>query len=600
MMRAASRVYVCHTFYHAYIACVKELARQRETYGLQRKDAGEQTSGQQEGAADGAPVRAGFPLEADLVLSTMSNDFGTLAERLSGKGPFLHVYTYDEQWGDDNEELKALHRDRGNIVANLMQRIRYTKLLGKLQEKLVPVDFAAYEDVYVFCDSDPIGYYLNWKKIRYHALEDGLNSGKLDNQARLSNWQAWPVKVLMAKLGLIFIECGYSRYCIDYEVNDLAANYMPSRNTFAEPRRALWEKLGPEDHRFLADAFLPDAQALREKLGGGSRPRVMILTEPLCTPDVRARMFADIVRDYAADCDVIIKPHPRDLVDYEALFREDAPGPDGERPQTDEERGPAVTVLAGNFPMEVLDDLPDLHVEKLISVITQVDDVQFAKEILYLGLDFLDRYEDPALHRKMEKVMENRMEKWIVTARPAQPTDAEWWLAVRNDETTRRGSINDKEIGPEEHATWFSAKLADPSERLYVFERVLYSQAASAEKPSVRVGQLRLSGKGPEVILSYAVAPEARGQGVGRGILTDAVRLAGAEFPGCVLVGEVKADNAASRHLFETCGFTETGDAAAPEEEAGACGPAMSSEKEAGACGSAESSAGIIRFERRL
>lgn len=36
------------------------------------------------------------------------------------------------------------------------------------------VDFKKYQDIYVFCDSDPIGYYLNYKKIHYHAVEDGL------------------------------------------------------------------------------------------------------------------------------------------------------------------------------------------------------------------------------------------------------------------------------------------------------------------------------------------------------------------------------------------------------------------------------------------
>ena len=32
----------------------------------------------------------------------------------------------------------------------------------------------------------------------------------------------FPLKVLLSKLGLIFIECGYSRYCIDYIVNGFA------------------------------------------------------------------------------------------------------------------------------------------------------------------------------------------------------------------------------------------------------------------------------------------------------------------------------------------------------------------------------------------
>ena len=57
----------------------------------------------------------------------------------------------------------------------MFHRICYTKKLGKLQQPFVPVNFKEYGDIYVYCDSDPIGYYLSYKKIPYHAIEDGLN-----------------------------------------------------------------------------------------------------------------------------------------------------------------------------------------------------------------------------------------------------------------------------------------------------------------------------------------------------------------------------------------------------------------------------------------
>ena len=49
------RVYVCHTYYHVYVACLKELNLPEK----ERK-------------------------KADLVLSTMSNDFGDLKSRALG------------------------------------------------------------------------------------------------------------------------------------------------------------------------------------------------------------------------------------------------------------------------------------------------------------------------------------------------------------------------------------------------------------------------------------------------------------------------------------------------------------------------------------
>ncbi len=358
-VKTKDRIYICHTYYHVYIAVTKELVYRHTERGT-----------------------------ADIVLSTMSNNFETLKDRLEASGVFDNVYMFDEKEDVTSEEVMKYHRDRGNIVLNLLQRIKYTKLLGKLQEPYIPTDMSKYKDVYVFCDSDPIGYYLNYKKIYYHALEDGLNSGKLDDQARLANKGAFPLKCAMAKMGLIFIESGYSKYCIDYEVNDISVNHKPPKNTIEVPRKELDEKLLPEDHDVLVKIFLENPERLVKQLlekdeADSNKPNVMILTEPLCELDVRKQLFGDIIDEYKEKNRVIIKPHPRDLLDYEKEF-------------------PGVVVIKDRFPMEVLNDINGFSVDKIVSVITQMENVYFARETVYLGLDFLDRYEDPSIHRKTE------------------------------------------------------------------------------------------------------------------------------------------------------------------------------------------------------
>ncbi|SFC17120.1 lipooligosaccharide sialyltransferase [Butyrivibrio sp. YAB3001] len=368
-VKTKGRMYICHTYYHVYIAAVKELV-----------------------------IRGSVQDYADIMLSTMSNNFENLKERLEKTGLFKNVYMFDEKEDVTSEEVMKYHKDRGNIILNLLQRIKYTKLLGQLQEEFIPVDLSEYKDVYVFCDSDPIGYYLNYKKIHYHAVEDGLNSGLLDDQARNANKGAFPLKCAMAKMGLIFIESGYSRYCIDYEVNDISVNHKPPKNIVEVPRKQLDEKLSDDDHKVLVDIFLNNPDRLVNALLGKNRadaiennakakvntkPNVMILTEPLCDLETRKKLFGDIVDDYKENYRVIIKPHPRDLLDYEKEF-------------------PEVLVIKDRFPMEVLGDIKGFEVDKIISVITQMDNTYFAKEIVYLGLDFLDKYEDPAIHRKTE------------------------------------------------------------------------------------------------------------------------------------------------------------------------------------------------------
>ncbi len=351
-----SRVYICHTFYHVYVAVMKELVLFR----------------------DG---------KADLILSTMSNDFTAIRDSLPASGVFHRIYEYEEQPDTSSEDVMRYHRDKGNLFLNLLQRIRYTKLLGALQESHLPVDLKQYRDVSVFCDSDPIGYYLNYKKIPYHAIEDGLNSGKLDDQARVANRGAWGLKKFMAKLGLIFIESGYSRYCIDYEVNDFKANHSLPDCAVEVPRDVLHQKLTEEDKEIIVRIFLPGIDTLRSQLASGSgakeKPLAMVLTEPLCELPVRKKLFGDIIEEYRKDYRIIIKPHPRDLLDYEKEF-------------------PDTVVLRDRFPMEVLNDIPGFRIRKLISVITQIDHVEFADETVYLGLDFLDNYEDPRIHRKTE------------------------------------------------------------------------------------------------------------------------------------------------------------------------------------------------------
>ncbi len=507
------RVYICHTWYHAYLACVRELI-----------------------STDG---------RADLILSTMSNDFGDLKERLAGREIFGNVFMFDETTGEDDAELQALHRNRGNLFLNLIQRIRYTKRLGKLQEERVPADLSRYADVYVFCDSDPIGYYLNYKKIRYHAVEDGLNSGKLDNQARLSNMGAWGLKKFMAKLGLIFIECGYSRYCIDYEVNDISANFEPPENTVEIPREGLYAKLSSGDHRVLADIFLPDAESLREWFSGRERPVAMILTEPLCDLVTRERLFSDVIDRYRGTYDVVIKPHPRDMLDYTSAYAE---------------KYPDVYVLKGRFPMEVLRDLEGFGIARLVSVITQIDGMDFAQSTDYLGLELLDKYEDPAIHRKMERLSgksaDTSAKDGGLAVREASEDDCIWWLELRNDPTVRENSFDTGVIDEEIHRKWFMSKLADPDEKLYVFS-----------KGGSRVGQLRLSKNDGNVGISYAVCGEARGTGVGTAMIAEAEELVSRDLAGegvLTMTAEVKARNKASARIFEKCGFernvSENGD----------------------------------------
>ena len=53
--------------------------------------------------------------------------------------------------------------------------------------------------------------------------------------------------------------------------------------------------------------------------------------------------------------------------------------------------------------MEIFNFLEDSQFDKIVSVFTQLDSIKFAKEKVFLGNDFMDKYEDPEIHRKNKK-----------------------------------------------------------------------------------------------------------------------------------------------------------------------------------------------------
>ncbi len=357
------RIYVCHTYYHVYVTCLKELALPKDRQG-----------------------------KATLVLSTMSNDFRDLPKRAQQCPLFEQVLLFEEKQDSFFPELKALKTDTGNLVRNMWNRMRFLRRFGTLQEPYVPVDFRDYEDIYVYCDSDPIGYYLSSHHIRYHALEDGLDCLKYYDTARYDNRGHFKLKAAMARLGLIFIQNGYGKYCIDMEVNDLSALQFPGPKYIEQSREKLAAGLNGEDRKLLTDLFIENKAALLQLLDEAKEknlPTVLVLSEPLCDLETRKRLFADLIRENGTvngtKAQIIIKPHPRDVLDYRVHF-------------------PEHLVLDPYFPMEILNYVEGIHFDKVVTVYTVPSSIHCADEKVYLGDDFMDRYEAPEIHRQNEQI----------------------------------------------------------------------------------------------------------------------------------------------------------------------------------------------------
>ena len=349
----SSRVYVCHTYYHALVTFLKELALRSGGKGY------------------GKDV---------LVLSSLSTDFSGFRERAEASGLFGSVVTFPEVRFTEMPELKELTENRGSLAANMIQRIRFTKRYAKLEDPYIPdVLRDRRNEIYVYCDSDPVGTWLNQNHIRYHAVEDGLNCLSHFDTARYDNKGAFPIKAFMSKkLNLIFIQNGYGKYCLDMEVNDISCIALPPicGAVYREvPRLPLYERLTNEDREVIRSAFLPELDPETLKCSGAS---VLLLTEAHRPSEMLIRMYSDVTAARPG-AKIFIKPHPMDRTDYASSF-------------------PDATVLPGRVPMEVLKLIPGVHFNEVITIYTDLTHIDFADKKTRLGSTFMDRYEDPSLH----------------------------------------------------------------------------------------------------------------------------------------------------------------------------------------------------------
>lgn len=353
------RLYICHTFYHVYISVLKEMVYQKENSD-----------------------------KADILLSTISTEFGELEHRLRTSNLFGKVEILPECHPRFFKKPFRGELGQGNPLKKLVQRHRYFRYVVENEESYLSRDYGKYKDIYVFCDSDPVGYYLNGKKIPYISVEDGNNSGRY-NSVITANESMFTLKRWLSKLNYLYMQDGYSKYSRGYEVDCADGVIATGRKIIERPTGALIAQLNDTDKERLYRIFcsweeLPD--------GNENAEYVMVLTQPVCTEENRIAMYREIVSQYADRYKIIIKPHPIDRVDYKKAF-------------------PDCLIMPRNFPVEILNIHNVYNIVKAMTVYsTSMEHLTFAKEKESLGVAFLDRYEDPSLHADLKRHEDDKNE----------------------------------------------------------------------------------------------------------------------------------------------------------------------------------------------
>ena len=128
-----------------------------------------------------------------------------------------------------------------------------------------------------------------------------------------------------------------------------------------------------------------------------------------------------------------------------------------------------------------------------------------------------------------------------LSIRKAQIDDSDILLTWRNHPQTRAASRNTEKIDPVEHEKWFIKVLKSENRQIFI-----------VEEQGVPVGTVRVDGRKGLREMSWTVAPEQFGRGIGKWM----VKKIADQIEG-PLKAEIKIDNYASQKIAENAGFAK-------------------------------------------
>lgn len=128
----------------------------------------------------------------------------------------------------------------------------------------------------------------------------------------------------------------------------------------------------------------------------------------------------------------------------------------------------------------------------------------------------------------------------MMILRLATINDLKLLLKWRNDPLTRKASHNMKKVKDKEHFLWFINALNDPDRKIYI-----------AEKDNLPIGMIRSDKKLCGFELTWAIAPEERGNKFGKKMVSMLVD----KLSGCILYAQIKKDNIPSIKIAKWVGF---------------------------------------------
>lgn len=226
---------------------------------------------------------------------------------------------------------------------------------AEMIEKQLPISFFDYQTICIFHDDIWASRYCKDKKISYTLVEDALDIFKtLSTSPFAYMLPEWSIKNVIKKVfGIGYVFNGLDVNTKHIEVNNRNITEAASsvRKKFIEvPREPLFKALTKEQTDILQKLFMQDTPNLN------GNKLVLLLTQPLfedrmvSTEQQQIEIYRNLVADYLSEGQtLVIKPHPRDLLDYSKKF-------------------PDAVIINKNMPVEVIRLCTDTKFEAVVTI----------------------------------------------------------------------------------------------------------------------------------------------------------------------------------------------------------------------------------------
>lgn len=286
-------LYVTSTYYHALIACTKQLVAPRHT---------------------------------DILCTEYIPEGRQLARRLNSAQLFNRVFLIENV----NEYTPSCHLD---LILNLHRRN-----VAFIEESFPSgFRFENYEEINIFHDDTWMAHYLKAKRLHYRLMEDALDScknlsaGKFAYMLPKKGLKTWIKRVF--HIGYLFF--GADGLADEIEVNEKSGVEFKSSKLVEMPKQPLFDGLTTQQWEVLGRIFLQKLPPL--PVGR----RALVLTQPLYTdgyvtsPEAQLELYERLVAKYLPGWIPLVKPHPRDDTNCAGMI-------------------PGAVVLDKNMPSELL------------------------------------------------------------------------------------------------------------------------------------------------------------------------------------------------------------------------------------------------------